>query len=183
MRRAHTSLELRPLPSRCPRSSLSPPGDLHRSCLYRRACSERTHECLVSLFRGDRVASKGYLSRLYGWNAGDRLRRLQPGVNHHGHHSVTDDESRGGRHSHCTRRRSTRLLWRTRTGRYERLLRTRCRGEVRRRHGMRCGSAAATPGPRSRCVAGDAVRCDRLSRCVRSGRTVDGLAPRKDSPW
>jgi hypothetical protein len=29
------------------------------------------------------------------------------------------------------------LLWRTRTGRYERLLRARCRGEVRGPHGMR----------------------------------------------
>ena len=39
--------------------------------------------------------------------------------------------------SRCTRRRSAHLLRGTRTVGHKCLLRTRCRGEVRRRHGMR----------------------------------------------
>ena len=82
------------------------------------------------------VASKGNPLRPYGWNAGDRLRRIQLGVNHHGHHSVTHHEPRIGDPSDSAGR-STCLLWGTRIGRYERLLRARCGGEVRGRHGMR----------------------------------------------
>ena len=38
------------------------------------------------------------------------------------------------------------MLWGTRTGGYERLLRARCRGEVRGRHGMRLWVGHANAG-------------------------------------
>ena len=47
------------------------------------------------------------------------------------------DETRGGRHDTYRRRRSALLLRRIRTVGHQRLLCTRCRGEVCRRHGMR----------------------------------------------
>lgn len=70
-------------------------------------------------------------------NAGERLRRSPLGVNHHGQHSVTDDEPRLSDRVNSAVRGSTRLLWGTRTVGHKRLLRTRCRGEVRWRRGMR----------------------------------------------
>ena len=61
----------------------------------------------------------------------------KPGVSHDEYHGVKDDESRGGRHVTRTRRRSAYLLRGTRTVGHKCLLRTRCRGEVHGRHGMR----------------------------------------------
>jgi hypothetical protein len=115
-----------------------PPGDLRRPCPYRRGKLRKdARPPRLARRPAATVCVQRHTSPSYEWNAGDRTSPSQPGVSHDGHHSVTDAESRGGRHVTCTRRRSAHLLRGPRTVGHKCLLRTRCRGEVRRGHGMR----------------------------------------------